>query len=95
MKTTKVFFSDRPSQDVVLYKTDLIIFNKPVFIERTKRSYNFYANNALIVRVYKADVKNFEVAKLGLMDRIKRSKINEAYFNNYIASCLANNKHVI
>lgn len=88
MKTTKVYFSDRPAEEVVLYKTDLIVFNKPVFVEKGKRDYSFYIENAYIVALYKAMVGNLEGAKTELMERIKR--IDETTFNKYIASCLAN-----
>ena len=95
MKPTNVYFKDQPSKAVILYKTDLIIFDKPVFVEKTKRSYNFYIDCALIVRVFKDVTDSFEAAKLDLSERMKRSKIDKEYLNKYIASCLVNNKPIL
>jgi len=90
MKTTKVYFPDQPSKLVILYKTDLIIFDKPVFVEKTKWSYNFYIDCALIVRVFKDVTYSFDAAKTDLADRMKRSKIDKEYLNKYIETCLLN-----
>lgn len=88
MKTTKVFFTDRPTKEVVLYKTDLVIFGKPVFVEKSKRDYSFYIDNAYIVSIYKSNVGDMEGAKTELLRRFKI--IEEAFLNKYIASCLSN-----
>jgi hypothetical protein len=90
MKTTKVYFPDQPSKSVILYKTDLMIFDKPVFVEKTKLSWNFYIDCALIVRVFKDVTYSFDAAKTDLADRMKRSKIDKEYLNKYIETCLLN-----
>lgn len=90
MKPTKVYFTDRPAQDVVLYKTDLVVFNRPVFVEKTKRSYGFYIENAFIVAIYKSNASKLDAAKVELSARFERCKTTEVILIKYIASCLAN-----